>query len=264
MLRISLPYLYQIAEGLEEVAKIQAGSNRNAVHLSLYIAENTVNTLLNSSVFAPYLRSSRDNGQSLLGALRAVLSDPTDRTLSLPEVFPITYQLGQFKTALLAEIGVFPSFFVTQKGSFDTAILLERGDMLFPDDLHHKAPEAVFDITEAAKAIAFELPTAVGFHVFRAVESALRRYYTEMCSGAATPKMRTIKVYVRQMRAKKCGDEAVLASLEQMADLHRNPIAHPEAALTMEEAIATVGIARSAVTAMLKALPVIPPTTMSP
>ena len=58
-----------------------------------------------------------------------------------------------------------------------------------------------------------------------------------------------------------CGDEIILSTLEQMAKLHRNPLIHPEAVLTMDEAISTIGIARSAVTAMLQVLPILAPTT---
>jgi hypothetical protein len=46
-----------------------------------------------------------------------------------------------------------------------------------------------------------------------------------------------------------------------MAKLHRNPLIHPEVALSVDEAMATLGIARSVVTAMLAELPVLPQTT---
>lgn len=162
---------------------------------------------------------------------------------------------------MLAELGVLPSFFVTQKGGFDTNTLLEAGQMLFPEELQAKVPEAFFDCTEAAKALAYEVPTAAGFHIFRATEAVLRRYYAEVSGGTAAPKVRTIKVYVRKMQKEKWGEEIILKTLEQMADLYRNPLSHPEAILTMDEAIGIVDIARSAVTAMLKALPVPLPTT---
>jgi hypothetical protein len=72
---------------------------------------------------------------------------------------------------------------------------------------------------------------------------------------------RNIGVYLNAMKQARKGDEKILASLKQMTDLHRNPLIHPEVILTPEEAIATLGIARSAIAAMLVVLPVPPPTT---
>ena len=77
----------------------------------------------------------------------------------------------------------------------------------------------------------------------------------------ASPKVRSLGVYVAALRAAKKGDEKILASLKQMTYMHRNPLIHPETVLTADEAIAICGIARSAITAMLNALPIVPPTT---
>ena len=73
--------------------------------------------------------------------------------------------------------------------------------------------------------------------------------------------MRNITVYVRAIRDAKCGDEKILSVIEHMSKLHRNPIAHPEVALTLDEALSMLGMARSVITAMLAALPVPPQTT---
>jgi hypothetical protein len=82
-----------------------------------------------------------------------------------------------------------------------------------------------------------------------------------MTGGKAPPKVRNIGVYVNAMRQSGHGDPKILAVLKQMADLHRNPLIHPETVLTTDEALAILGIARSAVTAMLAVLPSLPPTT---
>lgn len=139
--------------------------------------------------------------------------------------------------------------------------MLDDPASLYPLDLGKKVPEAIFDVSEAGKALAFELPTACGFHTFRATESVIRRYYAEATGGKSHPKVRSIVIYVKALRSANCGDLTILTALEQMATLHRNPIIHPEAALEIDEAIAILGISRSVVTAMLATLPIIPPTT---
>lgn len=265
MIKISLPYVYKLATDMELLSKIKLGQNQTEYLFNLLTAQISINTLLNNSVFAPTLRSCRESGGELLSTINKIIVEPDpNHVIGNYEMASLIQQYEQFKAALLAEIGILPSYFVTQKGGFDTLTLLDWGHLIFPSDLQQKVPEATFDTQQAAKALAFELPTAAGFHIFRATESVLRRYYDHVTSGQARPTVRSIAVYVRKLRIAKCGEEVILSTLEQMAKLHRNPIIHPEAALTVDEAISTLGIARSAITAMLNVLPVPAPTTASP
>lgn len=105
------------------------------------------------------------------------------------------------------------------------------------------------------------MATASGFHAYRVVEAVMRRYYTELTGGSPPPKVRSIGAYVRAMRSSKSGDERILCVLDQLGSLHRNPLIHPEVALTQDEAIAVLGMAHSCVTNMLSALPTPPLTT---
>jgi hypothetical protein len=265
VIRISLPYVYKLATDIEPLLAIKTGEHINNHYFTLLSAEYAIDSLLTGSVFSPTLRSCRESAQGLLASIRNLTTDNNpSRAMNQFEIIGLTSQFEQFKIALLAEIGILPSYFVTQKGGFDTITLLELGQMIFPSDLQPKVPEAIFDAQQAAKALAFELPTAAGFHIFRATESVLRRYYDSVTFGQTPPKVRSIAIYVRQLRIVKCGEEVILSTLEQMAKLHRNPLIHPEAVLTTDEAISTLGIARSSITAMLNALPVLAPTTAAP
>lgn len=77
-----------------------------------------------------------------------------------------------------------------------------------------------------------------------------------MTNGQAPPKVRSIGAYVRAIRKAGCGDEKILATLEQIRDLHRNPLIHPEFLATTEQAVTMLGIVRSAIEPMLEQLPV--------
>ena len=62
--------------------------------------------------------------------------------------------------------------------------------------------------------------------------------------------MRNWSVYIKTLR--ECwADEKVVLILEQIKDLHRNPIIHPEQRLTNDEALSLIGIMDSAVTAII-------------
>jgi hypothetical protein len=270
MIRIMLPYMYSLAEALEPLSRIAHGTTFNDNFLQLWSAQSALETLLQSSVFSGTLRSSRPLAGALLDSLKAQTSQiekaPSDksawnRELQPFDTIPIIQLFSQFKIALLAEFGTFPSYFVSQKGSFDTLTLLDQPWKMFPSDLYTKVPEAMFDVAESGKSICYELPTACGFHIFRATETVLRRYYTQVTEGRPQPKVRNIAVYINAMRQRQCGDEKILSVIEQLSKLHRNPLIHPEVVLTMGEAISIVGIANSAITAMLAVLPAQAPTT---
>jgi hypothetical protein len=262
MIRISLPYVFSLAETLEPLAVLKPKDTLNDVIFILWSAQTTLELLLSNSVFSANLKSSRQLAVNLIEILKRE-SDATkdwDKELGATTIY-IAQAYAHFKTALAAEIGTFPAYFVSQKGSFDTLTLLDEPWRLFPPGLWAKVPEARFDVAEAGKALCYELSTACGVHVFRAVECVLRRYYSEVTGGKAHPKVRNIAVYINAMRQAKKGDEKVLGVLAQLSSLHRNPLAHPDAALTMDEAISIVGMAHSAMTAMLRQLPEPQPTT---
>lgn len=269
MIRITLQYLWSLAEDLEEIARVDATKEMDRFDflIQIYSSATALRNLLETSVFAPTLRISRASGYALLERLEAHTKakvEDAPKTIHSWEIATIKQAYSQFKTTFLAELGTFPAYFVSQKGSHDTLTLLDQSWLMFPAELSKKVPEAMFDVAEAGKALCYETATACGFHLFRATESVLRRYYSHATGGKAHPKVRNIMVYVQAMRNAKCGDEKVLAVIEQLAKLHRNPIAHPEAILTVDEAISILGMSRSAVTFMLAELPVLPPTTSTP
>jgi len=266
MIRITLQYLWGLSEQLEPLGKLDPSLETTMSTMDLMIViwepQSALETLISGSVFASTLRSSKPHALHL----RKLMNEQTSKTeledkISNYVIWQLKQAYDQFKIAFLAELATFPAYFVSQKGSHDTLTLLDQPVQMFPADLQTKVPEAMYDVAEAGKALCYELPTACGFHLFRVTEAVLRRYYSHVTGGSAPPKVRNIMVYVNAMRQKKCGDEVILSVIEQMSKLHRNPLIHPEAALTLDEAISIHGIARSAVTAMLTPLPTLQPTT---
>jgi hypothetical protein len=62
--------------------------------------------------------------------------------------------------------------------------------------------------------------------------------------------MRNWSVYIKTLR-EYWADEKVVLILDQIKDLHRNPIIDPEQRLTNDEALSLIGIMDSAVTAII-------------
>lgn len=258
MIRISLSYFHELGALFQRVRLIQPGANLNDVWNEFYAAERAILTLLSSSVYSASIRTSRasaSNAVTQLRALTAIDFTQGDRALTFAEVGNVTYALNNFETIFKAEIESADAYFVAPKRGYDTLSLISQGEIIWSPELTSKAPEALFDAREASKCIAFELGTAAGFHIMRAVEAVLLRYWDFASGKKPLPANRNLGNYLKQMEEKGYGDAKVVAALKQIKDLHRNGLMHPQDKLTVEEAIELLGICQSAVSAMLKPMP---------
>ena len=110
-------------------------------------------------------------------------------------------------------------------------------------------------VSAATRCVAFNLPTAAGFHLHRLNESVLHRYYDAVTEGAPRPSSRNMGEYLAEMKKRGKGDDKTLSALKDLKDLHRNPLVHPEDSLeNIDEALALLGSVHAAVVSMLKAI----------
>ena len=144
---------------------------------------------------------------------------------------------------------------VPNRCAYSTTILIEHGEWLLSPDVRSAVTDYVRnEFHEAGKCLAFNVSTAAGFHLARGLESALRSYYDVLSGHAPRPKTKSgndlaMQDYIDQVRG--WADARVVSSLEQFTRLHRNPINHPDAVLTDDEAISLVGIAVSCIAGMV-------------
>ena len=214
------------------------------------------------SVYAPGLRTAYTAGEFLVRLLQEESENLTaGRVIPVETLREIKLRYELYRNVLQGAFSAMGSYQVTRKGSHEVYALLYEGESLYPSDMREKVPEAIFDAQEAGKCLAYDAATACGFHAFRVTESVVRRYWSFSTSGDAHPKVRSLGVYIAAFMRRGVGDAKVIAALKQMNELHRNPLIHPEAALTPDEALNIVGLSRSAVAAMLVHLPKIPQTT---
>jgi hypothetical protein len=261
-------YLYQVGGQLHPLGELRAyafpGGHPTSVgeaRVALYLAEAALEPLIYRSVFR--LRTSFQSGNILLEAIRVLKAkvdaapDPAQQ-IDWPDVLPITSALTTFEAVLGAELALMPLYVVIPKAGFDTTILIEAGARCFPDDVWTKAPDAIADLTQGTRCIAFELFTAAGFHLHRANEAVLRRYWDAVTSGVPRPTSRNMGDYLREMDQRNVGNEKVKAALKDLKDLHRNPLIHPEHSLeTADEAIALMNGVHTVMVHMLKEIPII-------
>lgn len=258
MIKIDGFYLYSLGYSIHPLAGLPADAEFSEWLLPLYIAENAVEQFLDNSVFSPQF--SRNAGIKLLKVLNTLTSQPNrSEKITAYEKYQISTALTEFEHVLAADFGMMNIWLVRQKRGYDTNALIESGWLLFPSDLCRKVPEAAPDIVAATKCIAFTLATAAGFHLHRANESVLRRYYDAVTNGAERPATRNIGDYIRELRERHVADDKVISALTDLKNLHRNPLIHPEESLeTIDDAIALLGSVQATMNLMLKAIPAPP------
>ncbi len=176
-------------------------------------------------------------------------SNPEGVKLTDQEVAQFNSAAWTFDQALALELGRAPIFYVTAKGIYDTRRLIQAAEAVY-EGYGHRLPQAAIDDTrEAGRCLAFTLPTAAGFHISRATEAVIKEYMRSLGCSGPRDRQRNWGRYIEALKAKK-SNEKIIHHLEQLKDLHRNPISHPDATLTMTEALALWALCVSVIQAM--------------
>jgi len=258
MIRISLAYPYELGLTFARLREsLREGIKLNAVRYGLLEAEEQLGGLFHpTGIYVDALRGATHDANVLFEAIKKLTTDPDhNRDLDFFDVYSISSALDKFEAVLTAELRAADAYFVNKKGGYDTIDLIVRAEVLFPSGLMDKVPNAVHDIQEAGRCIAFELGTAAGFHTMRALETIVKSYWKAISGNSKPPGSKTIGAFIRQMEENNIGNKKVVSALKQIKDLHRNPLTHTQVTLEMQEAIDLLGIVRSAVSAMLAEIP---------
>jgi hypothetical protein len=186
----------------------------------------------------------------------------TDELLAIND---IAKKAKEFETVLTAELETLATYNATQKGIYSTADLIEQAENVLPVSVLEKiSQDVVQEIRESGRCLAFDNPTASGFHIMRATELVIHEYYKAICSPT-TPDTRLGNwgAYLAELRKfgdpdNKGGDpevKKVVAILQQIKDSDRNLIMHPEIVLTPDDAFTLFEVAKGAIMTMANKLP---------
>jgi hypothetical protein len=132
--------------------------------------------------------------------------------------------------------------FATTPKRLDVEKLLNNPAALLPPTVFTRLPSLTkYDLSEAAKCLAFERPTAAAFHVLRATENVLREFYR------AQVKTNRIKTLLwgpivedlqnkHPTKKKKIPNaEVLLNQLDYIRKQFRNPTQHPDKIYDIDE-----------------------------
>ena len=173
------------------------------------------------------------------------------------ELDMFNFAIYNFQAVLGTELPRANFFYITPKRAYDMTMLINKGEsVLAPeiiDLLGESKEEAIRDIREATKAMAFDLSTAVGFHIYRAVEAIIVKDYFPVLEIMAEEweKNPNLGNYIKLLIAKHV-DNKVTIILNHLKDHYRNPIFHPEEFWDSKTAETALGLAVSAIIIMVK------------
>jgi hypothetical protein len=202
------------------------------------------------------LKTSKSAGMSLhstLGKVRQKISDngeDANNPLEADDITAVKEAMDRFETVLTADLARAFTYVVSQVGILAVDSLIDSADDVYEGYKDRIPSAAILDTKEAGKSIAFNLPTAAGFHIARATEGVLLKY---LATFGQTPKKseRNWGKYTELLRDNTDASPKVLNTIDQIRILHRNPLLHPEASLTMPEALSLWAICCSAIQAMV-------------
>lgn len=164
----------------------------------------------------------------------------------------------EFQTVLSAELQTLATYHVTQKGIYSTTGLIEEAEKILPEPVLKKInTDIVEEIRQSGRCLAFDVATASAFHMMRATESVIHKYYLQVCKPKSEKKLDSWGAYIAKLEQSQDPQvKEVVAMLQQIKDQHRNLIMHPEIVLSPDEAFTLFEIAKGAIIAMADQLAV--------
>jgi hypothetical protein len=256
-------FLFETGDAARSVRRIQEGRDKFETWLNLSATIDAINSCVHQSIYrehfhGPLLNAAAKVTEAAQRYMAKIFPQEGEgESLAAWDITHIQSVYTKFETILISELQSISSYIVTRKAEFDIACMVESGKVFFSKDLEVKVPSAIPDLEQAMRCIAFEVPTAAGFHLHRANESVLRVYWDNVTDGARRPKEHNMGVYLRELNKLDMGDKSVRAHLQSIKDFHRNPLMHPDQSLeSVEEAIDLMAAIRCAIGYMLKEIPV--------
>lgn len=259
MFRLSGDFIYRLAGQLRPAGTISDTASNLDAYFALTEAVTALESLLTSNPLG--LQASWFKGNELLKLAKEMATQVIGDSSVLTDQLE-SYRLSMLKAAfttfevtLKADLSIANLYILTTKGAYDASTLAEFGLQAFPAHLLLKVPEAANDAKQAARCIAFDLPTAAAFHLHRANEAVVHAYFKAIAPNVPPPVDQPLGAWLAAL-VKAQAPEKIVSALRDILKLHRNPVLHPQQSLDdSEEAIALLGSIHTAIRHMLQAIP---------
>jgi hypothetical protein len=188
-------------------------------------------------------------------------SDEDERTRALEpwRLMGVHTALQKFETLLSAECETRPAFIAPKRGIYDTEELVNTAAHSIPESLMPMiSGKPADELDSAGRCLAFGLFTASGFHICRAVEAVLEKYYNRFTEKSGT--LRGWQDYINALNEaiaaghKPSADPQTCQYLGNLKSSSRNPIMHPRVILNEADAFTVFDLGRGLIGRMAQEL----------
>jgi hypothetical protein len=151
-------------------------------------------------------KSSRGRARDVLNVLGEFLREgitPSPPNAVFPEGYlaRVADAVETFEATFASESMDANVFTVSQKGTHASLDLMERAEDNLPPDVKARlSPETVRDIRDAGKCLVLDCHTASGYHILRAVERLVIKYYEKVSGVPVNPRNRNWGVHIRELK----------------------------------------------------------------
>jgi hypothetical protein len=258
MVRVNSFWLYELGAHVHALLHIRAGMPMSEAGITLLNTRLRLRTLDTGLVPLPACQPLAQRIISLIDRLVGAAPPEEqmgtvvlvqDKVIEELDARALVNAVREFEPVLRTTLEQSELFYAPPKRLYSTRKLIEGADAAFSDATKKRLSGITLeDIREAGKCLAFERATACGFHILRALEAVLVDYISTVTT--TPPPQRNLGQYIITLRNNGAA-AAVLAVIDQIRALHRNPLMHPEDVLTLDQAIGLFQVCQSAIEATI-------------
>jgi hypothetical protein len=238
----NLNIFFQLGAALQDLVDLHTGMPMGDILMKVQLPERWLHAFLEQTREME-IQESRDSAKRLLESLSKVcdvtaLHKGLDfgRNLSNLELSEIWQYEAEFNAAFDREYRYLDVFTVTPIALYDTRRLLRDPEAKFSERVRSILPaQFIEDLKQAARCLAFEIPTGCAFHICRATESLILKYYEVLSGHGWTFAKRDWKIYIEQLGVTGA-PRKITDRLDEIRQFDRNAYAHPETNVALEEA----------------------------
>ena len=123
MIRISLPWILEVMSSIERLEQIGDKTDKQMVVFWCFGAKDGIQNIFEQSIYAPYLKISREKATALISALDRICEEGHE--FSHLDLWWVSNKRTEFKNVFLAELSILPAFLVTAKEGYDLNTLTD-------------------------------------------------------------------------------------------------------------------------------------------
>ena len=244
MKRVDLLHYFQLAQALANAKRMLSATSTKVGNIyfgALPLVEPLKNFIASNDGFS----ATKHVAASLLTAIesfeRIHLNDAEgnlnyeklDSDLASWQWSTLQTEVDGFHAVFTAECQNLEMYSVGQIGIYNMNSLVSKGSERFPAEYRAFIPsEAMVEFDHAGRCLAFNLPTACGFHSIRGLELCILAYLAKRTSNVEKLKswndyFNLIEKLTNDLSGLHKPSAKIGPMIQRMKDLERNPLMHP-------------------------------------